>query len=65
MFEQATAAGHTFTIRKAFAPQENLSLKGEDMRSGEMIVPVSSFIHPGIVALLATFGYGYVQVGKR
>ncbi|KTD87049.1 gephyrin-like molybdotransferase Glp [Paenibacillus etheri] len=65
MFEQATAAGHTFTIRKAFEPQENLSLQGEDMRSGEMIVPAGSFIHPGIVALLATFGCGYVQVGKR
>ncbi|KAI7254402.1 hypothetical protein KC345_g11267, partial [Hortaea werneckii] len=65
MFEQTTAAGHTFTIRKAFAPQENLSLQGEDMRSGEMIIPPGSFIHPGTIALLATFGYGHVQVAKR
>ncbi|AIQ28264.1 molybdopterin molybdenumtransferase [Paenibacillus sp. FSL P4-0081] len=65
MFEQASEAGRTFTIRKAFAPQENLSLQGEDMRSGERIVPAGSFIHPGTVALLATFGYGEVRVGKR
>ena len=65
MFEQATATDHTFTIRKAFAPQENLSLQGEDMRSGELIIPAGSFIHPGTIALLATFGYGQIQVAKR
>ncbi|MBP2113246.1 molybdopterin molybdotransferase [Paenibacillus silagei] len=65
MFEQAVSAGQTFTIRKAFAPQENLSLQGEDMQAGETVIPAGSFIHPGVVALLATFGYGEVKAGKR
>ncbi|MEK4058197.1 MULTISPECIES: molybdopterin molybdotransferase MoeA [Paenibacillus] len=65
MFEQAIVTEHSFTIRKAFAPQENLSLQGEDMRAGETVVPAGSFIHPGTVALLATFGYGQVQVARR
>ncbi|WNS40695.1 gephyrin-like molybdotransferase Glp [Paenibacillus sp. MMS20-IR301] len=65
MFEQAVEEGRTFTIRKTFAPQENLSLQGEDMTSGELIVPAGSFIHPGTIALLATFGYGQVQAAKR
>lgn len=65
MFEQAVQAGQTFTIRKAFAPQENLSLQGEDMQAGETVIPAGCFIHPGVVALLATFGYGEVKAGKR
>lgn len=65
MFEQAVSEGRTFTIRKAFAPQENLSLQGEDMLAGETVIPAGSFIHPGVVALLATFGYGEVKAGKR
>lgn len=65
MFEQAVAEGETFTIRKAFGAQENLSLQGEDMQAGETVLPAGSFIHPGVVALLATFGYGEVTVGKR
>ncbi|WP_438492608.1 molybdopterin molybdotransferase MoeA [Paenibacillus sp. IHBB 3054] len=65
MFEQAIVTEHSFTIRKVFAPPENLSLQGEDMRTGETVVPAGSFIHPGTVALLATFGYGQVQVARR
>lgn len=65
MFEQAVPEGDTFTVRKAFEAQENLSLQGEDMQTGEAILPAGSFIHPGVVALLATFGYGEVTVGKR
>lgn len=65
MFEQASVTDGTFTIRKAFEPQENLSLQGEDMSAGETVIPAGSFINPGTVALLATFGYGHVQVAKR
>lgn len=65
MFEQAVAEGDTFTVRKSFKAQENLSLQGEDMQAGEGILPAGSFIHPGVVALLATFGYGEVTVAKR
>lgn len=65
MFEQAVSEGQTFTIRKAFAPQENLSLQGEDMLAGEMVIPAGRFIHPGVIALLATFGYAEVETGRR
>ncbi|NQX45509.1 molybdopterin molybdotransferase MoeA [Paenibacillus tritici] len=65
MFEQAVSTGQTFTIRKAFAPQENLSLQGEDMQAGEMVIPAGRFIHPGVIALLATFGYAEVETGRR
>ncbi len=53
-----------FTIRKPFKSGENLSLRGEDMREGEEILPAGSLIHPGTVALLATFGYAEVEVSR-
>ncbi|WP_090714026.1 gephyrin-like molybdotransferase Glp [Paenibacillus typhae] len=66
MFEQTAEAGPLgFTIRKAFASGENLSLQGEDMQAGEQIIPAGSFIQPGTIALLATFGYAQVKVARR
>ncbi|MFD1864165.1 gephyrin-like molybdotransferase Glp [Planococcus chinensis] len=65
MFEQAAEAEGSFTIRKPFAPLENVSLEGEDVKAGEEVIPRGSLIHPGTIALLATFGYAEVQVAKQ
>lgn len=53
-----------FTIRKPFEAGENISFQGEDMSLGEEILPAGSLIHPGTIALLATFGYEQVEVAK-
>ncbi len=65
MFEQTIESGDSFTIRKPFEALENVSLQGEDVKEGEEIIEVGSLIHPGTVALLATFGYDKVQVAKQ
>jgi molybdopterin molybdotransferase len=65
MFEQTIESGDSFTIRKPFEELENVSLQGEDVKEGEEIIEVGSLIHPGTVALLATFGYDKVQVAKQ
>lgn len=65
MFEQAVVFGNSFTIRKAFCALENLSLRGEDMAEGDIVVPAGTLIQPGVIALLATFGYTEVQVARR
>ncbi|CAM3456845.1 MULTISPECIES: molybdopterin molybdotransferase MoeA [Saccharibacillus] len=53
-----------FTVRKPFRAGENISFRGEDMRLGEQILPSGSLIHPGTIALLATFGQQQVHVSK-
>lgn len=53
-----------FTVRKPFRAGENISFRGEDMRLGEEILPAGSLIHPGTIALLATFGQQQVHVSK-
>ncbi|MCM3790902.1 molybdopterin molybdotransferase MoeA [Domibacillus indicus] len=65
MLEQTVITEDTFTIRKPFEPLENVSLRGEDAQEGELIVEAGTFIQPGVIAVLATFGYAQVRVAKK
>ncbi|MDQ0427231.1 molybdopterin molybdotransferase [Planomicrobium stackebrandtii] len=65
MFEQTVESKDSFTIRKPFTPLENVSQKGEDIKQSETVIERGNLIHPGTVALLATFGYAQVCVSKQ
>jgi len=65
MLEQTTEGQASFTVRKPFSRGENISFKGEDAKEGERLIEAGAFIHPGTIALLATFGYAEVKVAKR
>ena len=65
MLEQTVEQQSGFTLRKSFSPGENISFQGEDAKEGETLIEKGAFIHPGTIALLATFGYAEVQVAKR
>lgn len=65
MLEETQEIEKGFTIERSFDQYENISFKGEDAKKGEELIPEGSFIHPGTVALLATFGYSNVSVSKR
>ena len=42
MFEQTVEDGDTFTIRKSFEANENVSLKGEETTTGDIVLKRSS-----------------------
>lgn len=67
MLEQARVSepGDSFTIRRAYAEMENVSPQGEDAKAGELLIEQGTIVHPGTVALLATFGYAFVQVALK
>jgi len=69
MLEQAApdgdGDGRRFAVRKPFRAWENVSLRGEDARAGETLIEAGHVIHPGVVALLAAFGYAEVRVARR
>lgn len=65
MLEQTVETNDGFTLRKPFEAGENISYKGEDAKEGELLIEAGSLIHPGTVALLATFGYAEVKVAQR
>lgn len=52
-------------IKRKVLSGENLSLQGEDTKKGTTLLRKGTRIHPGIVALLATFGYDVVPVFKK
>lgn len=53
------------TIKRAYKTGDNVSYKGEDAKFGEALVKKGTMINPGIVAILATFGYEQVPVVKK
>lgn len=65
MLEETTEIDGGFSITRSFEANENISFQGEDAKKGEALISEGSFIHPGTIALLATFGYATVKVGKR
>ena len=42
MFEQTVENGDTFTIRKPFEENENVSLKGEETKTGDIVLKRTS-----------------------
>lgn len=62
MFEQTTESKDTFTIRKPFEKNENVSLKGEETQTGDVVLKKGQRINPGTIAVLATYGYSEVPV---
>lgn len=53
------------SIKRPFEKWSNISFKGEDTQKGTELVQEGILINPGVMALLATFGYSEVPVVKR
>ncbi|ARK29079.1 molybdopterin molybdotransferase MoeA [Halalkalibacter krulwichiae] len=52
-------------IKRSFNQGDNISRQGEDTQKGTILVEKGTQINPGIVALLATFGYAQVEVAIK
>ncbi|AJC95413.1 molybdopterin molybdotransferase MoeA [Staphylococcus hyicus] len=62
MLEQTVETKDGFTIRKPFSHHENVSLKGEETTTGDVVLKKGQRINAGAIAVLATFGYRQVPV---
>src|SRR5690625_1681213 len=65
MLEETIETENGFTISKSYERNDNISHRGEDAQIGEVLIEKGDIIHPGTVALLATFGYAQVEVSVR
>ncbi|MHA6252858.1 molybdopterin molybdotransferase MoeA [Oceanobacillus sp. CAU 1775] len=52
-------------VRRPMKENANISFAGEDIKRGNVIAEKGQLINPGIIALLATFGYSQVAVCKK
>jgi molybdopterin molybdotransferase len=53
------------SFKRSLKEGENVSFKGEDAKKGEILVKKGTMINPGVIGLLATFGYAEVPVAKK
>ncbi|PHK50235.1 molybdopterin molybdotransferase MoeA [Staphylococcus edaphicus] len=65
MLEQTIEDGETFTLRKSFEHNENVSLKGEETGIGDIVLQKGQVINSGAIAVLATYGYTQVKVNEK
>ncbi|MBU9711490.1 gephyrin-like molybdotransferase Glp [Evansella tamaricis] len=52
-------------IKRSFKKGDFVSFEGEETKKGERLLDAGTFIHAGVVAVLATFGYNKVPVVKK
>ncbi|WP_372814145.1 gephyrin-like molybdotransferase Glp [Paenibacillus sp.] len=52
-------------IKRSFKHGDNISFQGEEARKGMILAKRGTYINPGIMALLATFGYSQVPVARK
>ncbi|MCD8827066.1 gephyrin-like molybdotransferase Glp [Staphylococcus gallinarum] len=65
MLEQTTEYESGFTIRKQFDALENIAIKGEETKSGDIVLQKGQRINAGAIAVLATYGYTEVPVYNK
>ncbi|WP_445486654.1 molybdopterin molybdotransferase MoeA [Niallia sp. 03133] len=53
------------TVKHHLEKGVNISFQGEDVKNGTVLIEKGTKINPGIMALLATFGYEKVPVAKK
>ncbi|MFT8320997.1 MAG: gephyrin-like molybdotransferase Glp [Bacillus sp. (in: firmicutes)] len=63
--EVKTGTKKYIEIKRVLNKGDNISYKGEDIKKEEILVRKGTCINPGIIALLATFGYSEVPVSKK
>lgn len=54
-----------FYLKRRLSSGENISFTGEDTQEGTILVSKGTYINPGVVAVLATFGYKDVPVSVK
>ncbi|MFQ6105799.1 MAG: gephyrin-like molybdotransferase Glp, partial [Candidatus Hydrothermarchaeaceae archaeon] len=65
MFEYTEDMGGEIGVVKAVTPGKNVSLKGEDVKKGDVVLRKGRVIKPYDIALLATIGRTEVKVNKK
>lgn len=64
--KEVTVEGKPYIhVRRPLQPNTNISFAGEDIEKGTVLAKKGKYIHPGVVALLATFGYERVPICSK
>jgi molybdopterin molybdotransferase len=64
-FEAATEEGDRVHIRDRVEPRSHIRFRGEDLRSGDLVIPAGTLLRPPEINMLAAFGQAEVAVYRR
>ncbi len=65
MVEYCREADEVVEVRRPVSPQENVMLRGEDVKKGEVVVEKGVRLNPGHIGLLSSLGILEVSVYRR
>lgn len=63
--KEITNGTNSIAINRTIPAGERVFHKGEEIREGERLVKRGELITPGVIGLLATFGYSEIEVMKK
>lgn len=63
--EEARESGGGVFVQKAVAVHQHLRMAGEDICSGELVLPKGTLIHPKVISVLASLGQVSVPVFRK
>ena len=64
-FEETEESADTVSIKVAVKVGDHIRFKGEDVKTGELIIPAGTVIRPYEISMLASFGKLFVPVYRK
>lgn len=63
--EETAGSGDSVTLLAPVAPRQHIRFRGEDVATGDAIIPAGTLIRPPEISMLASFGKALVPVHRR
>jgi len=64
-FEEAEESGGTVKIRAAVIPRAHIRFRGEDVKTGDLVISAGTVLRPPEVSMLASFGRAFVAAYRK
>ncbi|BDV42101.1 molybdopterin molybdenumtransferase MoeA [Geotalea uraniireducens] len=63
--EETEGSDERVTVLSPVAPRQHIRFRGEDVATGELVIPAGTLIRPPEISMLASFGKALVPVHRR
>lgn len=64
-FEETEEKGDRVFVKKALKPGDHIRFKGEDVKTGEIVLPAGTVLRPSEISMLASFGKLFIPVHRK
>jgi molybdopterin molybdotransferase len=64
-FEETEEAGSSVNIHAPVRPRAHIRFRGEDVKTGDLVIPAGTALRPPEISMLASFGNAFVPVYRK